>query len=157
MKNKLLISVIVLIILVAATILIIKANSNEIQIENPIVKYNDKEISTIKTYFYYTSRLRSKYNYYVDDNDVIESLDALSALPNTELKIGFPHEPNSYMVVKMLDNGNYEKLFEIKDVNKEIHNIITPSTTGKYIYSISASYEEGTGIYYFAVDVQTNN
>lgn len=121
------------------------------QIDNPIVRCPTVEIPTFKTDFIYSDFLKRRRNFHIDvDNELINT-KLTSVQPNTELKIIFNHEYLHYSLFKRLENGNYEKIF---DSNESTNGtFITPDKPGKYLFSISADYDEGLGIYYFLIEV----
>jgi hypothetical protein len=121
------------------------------------VKYNTNEITTVKTEFLNNNVLRRKNNYHVDIDKVIDDIILIDVRPNENLDIIIKSNPKSYIVMKILSNGNYDMISEVKDSDKEVCSITTPNKVGKNIYSISVNYVEGVGIYYFLVDVKNEN
>lgn len=121
------------------------------------MKYNTNEITTVKAEFLSNNVLRRKNNYHVDIDEVINNIIPIDVLPNEKLDIIIKSNPKSYMVMRILSNGNYQMISEVKDGDKEVYSITTPNKAGKNIYSISVNYEEGVGIYYFSVHVKSEN
>lgn len=138
-------------------ILIAINSTKDIQIENPIVKYNNNEIITVKTEFLYNDILKRENNYYVEIDREVNNIIPVNVISNKKLDIIIKSNPKSCIVMKRANNGNYDKIYEAKDSVQEIFSINTPDEKGKHIYSISVSYKEGVGIYYFSIDVQNYN
>ena len=122
-------------------------------IKNPIVKCGSKEISVIKTDFTYKSIFKRKNNYHSTKINPLKSIKIADVPPNKKINFNFKKKPKSYMVVSLLDNGNYKMALNVKEGQEGKNYITTPKDHGKYTYSISTEYNEGLGIYYFSINV----
>lgn len=79
------------------------------QVDNPIVTCPTIEIPTAKTDFIYSDFLKRKYNFHTDVNNQLISIKSILVKPNEELKVIFNQEPLNYLLLRKLDNDNYEK------------------------------------------------
>lgn len=133
--------------------LIVVKSSNLPQIDNPIIKCSNIEIPAVKTDFLYSDFLKRKYNFHTDASKELMNIKPVIVQPNEELKIIFNQKPIHYMLVRQLSDGNYEKVFESGESVNNTSTISAPCKSGKYVFSISANYTEGLGIYYFSVEI----
>ena len=131
----------------------VKKRSTITQIDNPIVKCSGIKIPTTKQLFLYKDSFKRKHNFYIEVSNVLENINSVSVSSNKKFEFCFNPKPLNYMVVRLMDNGNYEKIYESLKDNNQIYYITTPNEPGKYIYSISAHYTDGLGIYYFSITV----
>jgi hypothetical protein len=121
------------------------------QIDNPIVKCSTIEIPTVKADFLYNDFLKRRDNFHIDVNNQLINSKPTLVQADTELKITFNHKPTSYVLFRKLDKGNYELIFSsTQSINETITTLEKP---GEYVFSISADFKEGLGIYYFVVEV----
>ena len=151
LKHKVIYLLIFLLITTTGFLFLQKGNNT--QIDNLVVKYDTIEISTINTKFIYSSIFKRKNNFHSDINNILKTNKPVNVMPNKELSFVFKQKPKSYMVVETLDNGNYQIILDVKEGEDGNNYIITPYEPGEYIYSISANYSEGVGIYYFSVNL----
>lgn len=121
------------------------------QVDNPIVTCPTIEIPTVKTDFIYSDFLKRRNNFHKDVNNQLISIKSILVQPNEELKVIFNQKPLNYLLVRKLDNDNYEKVFDSTESSNG--TFTAPSKSGKYVFSISANYNEGLGIYYFSIVV----
>jgi hypothetical protein len=111
------------------------------QVDNPIVRCSTIEIPTVKTDFLYSDFLKRRHNFHIDVNNELINTKSSLVKSNTELKIIFNHKPSNYALFRKLDNGNYEKVFDSTESTNR--TFTTPSKPGKYVFSVSANYNEG--------------
>lgn len=146
---------IIFILLLLSIFSIIYKSTVIFPIDNPIVSCLNIEIPTTKTMFLYKDIFKRKHNFDTNVANVLKNIKSVSLPPNKELKFNFKQKPLNYTIVKLLENGNYEKVFDTDKVGEEAYYITTPSRKGTYIYSISAAYTDGTGIYYFSITINS--
>lgn len=136
-------------------LVVVKINKG-IEIENPVVKWGNHEIITVKSTFIYEDLLKSNKEYDSETNTIIEGLKAIQVKPGEELKILVKSDPKYFMVVERQSNGNYEQVAEGDKEYEEKCIINAPDKPGEYTYSISVEYKAGLGIYYFSIEVVNN-
>lgn len=150
--KKIVISILLVVCLSFIALIIVRSSAAP-QIDNPIVLGSNFQISTVKSDFLYSDFLKRKHNFHTDINFDLLKAKPMVVSSNDELKINFIKEPENFGVFRQLRNGNLEKIFDSIEDGKDISNFKTPNTPGIYVFSISASYKEGVGIYYFSVEV----
>lgn len=151
-KHRNIFTLLIFVFCIIFGVFIVIRSNNIPQVDNPIVSYSNTEIPTIKTDFLYSDVFKRKHNFHIDFNNEVNNINPIMVLPSKELKIIFKYKPLSYMLVRQLDNGNYENIFYSNEGDSETA-ITTPKEPGKYVYGISANYPEGLGLYYFSIEV----
>lgn len=134
-------------------ILIVFKINNGIEIENPVLRWNNNEITTVKSSFIYKDVLKSNEVDNYQSFDEINDLTMALVKPGEKLVIVVKSNPEYFLVVKRQNSGIYEEVAEAVSSYEDECIIDAPVEVGKYIYSISVEYEVGLGIYYFAIEV----
>lgn len=124
-----------------------------IEIENPVLRWNNNEITTVKSSFIYKDVLKSNEVDNYQSFDEINDLTMALVKPGEKLVIVVKSNPEYFLVVKRQNSGIYEEVAEALSSYEDECIIDAPLEVGKYIYSISVEYEVGLGIYYFAIEV----
>lgn len=124
-----------------------------IEIENPVLRWNNNEITTVKSSFIYKDVLKSNEVDNYQSFDEINDLTMALVKPGEKLVIVVKSNPEYFLVVKRQNSGIYEEVAEALSSYEGECIIDAPLEVGKYIYSISVEYEVGLGIYYFAIEV----
>lgn len=136
-------------------LIVVKINKG-IEIENPVVRWENNEIETVKSTFIHEDSLKSNKDYDIEINTVIDELISLPVKPGEELNILVKSYHKYFMVVERQSNGNYEQIAEVNNEYEEKCTIRAPEHPGEYVYSISVEYKAGLGIYYFSIEVVNN-
>lgn len=134
-------------------ILIVFRINKGIEIENPVLRWNNNEITTVKSSFIYKDVLKSNEVDNYQSFDEINDLTMALVKPGEKLVIVVKSNPEYFLVVKRQSSGIYEEVAEAVSSNEDVCSIDAPLEVAKYIYSISVEYEVGLGIYYFAIEV----
>ena len=134
-------------------ILIVFKINKGIEIENPVLRWNNNEITTVKSSFIYKDVLKSNEVDNYQSFDEINDLTMALVKPGEKLVIVVKSNPEYFLVVKRQNSGIYEEVAEALSSYEDECIIDAPVEVGKYIYSISVEYEVGLGIYYFAIEV----
>lgn len=134
-------------------ILIVFKINKGIEIENPVLRWNNNEITTVKSSFIYKDVLKSNEVDNYQSFDEINDLTMALVKPGEKLVIVVKSNPEYFLVVKRQNSGIYEEVAEAVSSYEDECIIDAPVEVGKYIYSISVEYEVGLGIYYFAIEV----
>lgn len=147
-----------IILLITIPLCLALLKGNNIEKNNLIVKYSKIEINSIKTGFITNNIFYKKNNFYLNEDDiytVLKTINTEEVIPNREISFTFKEKPESYIVVEIIPNKNYNTLINNNSIEDGINYIITPSEYGKHIYSVCINYTEYTETYYFSINVNS--